>query len=587
MKEQSNNLIRKILISCTVTFIIINLADSLTMIADGIIISRGLGAKALAATGLADPSYKIVSLFSGVLASGLQFLCARAMGSGDRKKVNGILSAGVIFASAAAVILTSVCFIFTDPLCSLFGAGKDAEIYGHLHDYLKGWFTGIPGFILFFVLSPFVTLDGNKKLLTAATVFQSTVNIAGDLLSVLVFDAGTYGVGFSTGLSFNISAVILMFDFLRRRSVFKPFSEKPDFGILPKTVRHGLPRITEQISRILAPIIINRSIIAVGGSIAMSAVSVKSSIMGFCFIIGNSVAESVGLMVQILYSEKDESMLKKTARTGIRLLIVLDLIFSAALFLLAGPVSQMYFPSGSEEFAMAVYVVRCLALSLILNGCNLVIIQFLQGSGKMLPVHLMTSFHRMISLTVFTVLLGSIFGTYGLFAAIPAAEAAVLAGYVAVALLSHRYGNFWNSVLMIPDGFGYNKESSCSFSISTVEEAVEVSEKVESFFAEHGVDKRTSYFAGRCMEELAGNVVEHGFVKDDKPHNCDIRVMIDDDGVVMRIRDDCPYFNIRERYDSLSEDDMESGIGIRLVYAHAKEVNYINVFNTNTLIIKM
>ena len=63
--------------------------------------------------------------------------------------------------------------------------------------------------------------------------------------------------------------------------------------------------------------------------------------------------------------------------------------------------------------------------------------------------------------------------------------------------------------------------------------------------------------------------------------------MLDPGEVVLRLRDDCPYFNVRERFDSLADDDVESNLGIRLVYALAKDVNYINIFNTNTLIIRM
>ena len=193
----------------------------------------------------------------------------------------------------------------------------------------------------------------------------------------------------------------------------------------------------------------------------------------------------------------------------------------------------------------------------------------------------------MLSITFFTVLLGYRFGTDGLFIAIPVSEAAVLLGYLAVSLLKSRGGGLWDSVLMISDGFGYNSENSRSFSISTVEEAVKVSEEIEAFCAGHQVDRRTAYFSARCMEELSTNIILHGFTKDRKTHHCDIRVMIDPDGVVLRLRDDCPYFNIRERYGSLADDDVESSVGIRMVYAIAKEVNYLNIFNTNTLIIRM
>lgn len=587
MPDQKSKLIRKIILSYALTFIVISLADSLTMIVDGMVVSRGLGAKALAAIGLADPSYKIMTLFSGMLAIGLQSLCAQAMGSGDRENANRTFAAGMIATAVIALLLTAACMIFTGALCALFGAGGDPELYGHLYGYLRGWFTGIPGYVVFFVLSPLVTLDGNRKLVTAATFVQSAVNIGGDLLSVFVFDAGTFGVGLSTGMAFNLSAAVLILNFARRHSAFKPLGVRPDFGALPNTLRIGLSQLTEQCSRILAPLLINRTILAVGGNSAMSAISVKSSILGFSLIIAIGVANSVNLMTQILYSERDAESLRSTVKNGLGLMLALDTLFSALLFAFAGLVARLYFPADSRECLLSVEAVRCLALSLLLNGCNVIVIKYLQGARKMLHVHLMTAFHRMISLTVFTALLGNCFGTKGLFAAIPASEAAVLLGYVLVALLTNRKKGFWDSVLMIPDCFGCSSGNSRSFSIRTLEEAVTVSEQIEDFLKQHQVDERTSYFSGRCMEELATNVVEHGFTKDGKKHDCDIRVMIDPDGVVLRIRDNCPYFNIRERYDSLTKDDPDAGLGIRLAYAVAKDVTYINILKTNTLIIRM
>ncbi len=423
--------------------------------------------------------------------------------------------------------------------------------------------------------------------MTLATFVQSAVNIIGDLLSVFVLDAGVFGVGFSTGLAYNLSALILITYFFRKQSVFRPFSERPVFSELPKALRIGLPQVTQQASKILAPVLINRTIIAVGGSAAMSAISVKAGIFGFCVVIGNGVAESIGLMTQILYSEKDAVSLRQTVKLDVAVHMGLNALVSLLLFLLAGTVSSFYFPMGSEEFLLASKAVRCLALSLILNGCNSILIRYLQGARKMLPVHLLTLFHRVVSLALFTALLGYLFGTDGLFAAIPVSEAAVLVGYLLAVLLSKKKGSFWDAALMIPDGFGYHSGNSFSASISNVEEAVAISEQIESFCCERGVDRRKAYFSARCMEELTANIVLNGFKGDDKKHHCDIRVMIDPDEVTLRLRDDCPYFNIRERYDSLAEDDYDAGVWIRMVYALAKDVDYINIFNTNTLIIRM
>ena len=37
----------------------------------------------------------------------------------------------------------------------------------------------------------------------------------------------------------------------------------------------------------------------------------------------------------------------------------------------------------------------------------------------------------------------------------------------------------------------------------------------------------------------------------------------------------------------LAEDDIDAGVWIRMVFALAKDVQYINIFNTNTMIIRM
>ena len=47
----------------------------------------------------------------------------------------------------------------------------------------------------------------------------------------------------------------------------------------------------------------------------------------------------------------------------------------------------------------------------------------------------------------------------------------------------------------------------------------------ETFCREHGIDQRRSNFAGLALEEMAGNVVEHGFTKDKKNHVVDMRVV--------------------------------------------------------------
>ena len=68
------------------------------------------------------------------------------------------------------------------------------------------------------------------------------------------------------------------------------------------------------------------------------------------------------------------------------------------------------------------------------------------------------------------------------------------------------------------------------------------------------------------MEEMAGNVVRHGFSKDNKRHSADIRVVHKGDEIILRIRDNCSAFNPSEYHKVMEMDADGKNVGIQLVF---------------------
>ena len=89
------------------------------------------------------------------------------------------------------------------------------------------------------------------------------------------------------------------------------------------------------------------------------------------------------------------------------------------------------------------------------------------------------------------------------------------------------------------------------------------------------------------MEEMAGNVVDHGFTKDKKRHTVDVRVSHKAGDVILRIKDDCVSFNPGERLTITGSDDMMKNIGIRMVFKMAKDIQYQNILGLNVLTIRI
>ena len=141
--------------------------------------------------------------------------------------------------------------------------------------------------------------------------------------------------------------------------------------------------------------------------------------------------------------------------------------------------------------------------------------------------------------------------------------------------------------LMLRPGFGVPDEDRLDIPVRSMSDVTGTAVTVQDFCEKHGLDSKTSLSAALCLEEMAGNVVDHGFTKDEKDHMIEAHVTYKDGEVMLRIKDDCVPFDPMERADLLSGDDPLRNIGIRMVSKLAKEMTYQNLIGLNVLTIRL
>ena len=236
---------------------------------------------------------------------------------------------------------------------------------------------------------------------------------------------------------------------------------------------------------------------------------------------------------------------------------------------------------------MAAAAIRCYAVCLPFLAFNVSSANYLQVVSKSLGANLVNIGIEVAFTAACAYLLSSFLGISGVWLAFPVGQALLCAAIVLYALLKNDPGRSGlYAHMLLPKDFGIPDEDGIEQSLHSVEEVVALSERVYSFCAEHGIDRRVTNHLALCIEEMAGNVIEHGF-NDGKPHNLDVRVLIKDGAVILRLRDDCRRFDLREKVKKWTLDPQhpEKNIGIRMVMAMAKDIAYTNTMNTNNLII--
>lgn len=135
-----------------------------------------------------------------------------------------------------------------------------------------------------------------------------------------------------------------------------------------------------------------------------------------------------------------------------------------------------------------------------------------------------------------------------------------------------------------PD-FGVSDADCLELTITRMDEVTRTAAQVQAFCEAHGTARRTAYFAALSLEEMAGNVVRHGFSADKKAHSVNCRVVYTKKGIMLRIKDDCIPFNPQEWMDMVKPEDPTSNIGIRMVHRLAQDVSYQNLLGLNVLTI--
>ena len=114
-------------------------------------------------------------------------------------------------------------------------------------------------------------------------------------------------------------------------------------------------------------------------------------------------------------------------------------------------------------------------------------------------------------------------------------------------------------------------------------EAAEAATRVERFCLEHGQDARVSNHIALCVEEMAGNTIQHGFAGDSRENHLSVRIQQKDGQWVLRFRDDCHAF---DPVHYVPEEGQQA-VGIRLVMAMAEEAHYTYSMNLNNLALKL
>lgn len=335
-----------------------NLLQQFYNVADTLIVGQFLGATALAAVG---SSYTLMTFLTSILlgmcmGSGAVF--SIRFGEGDRARLKNSLSLSFLMIAAFTVVMNLAVFLLIDPMMGLLQVPE--EVYPLMRSYLWVIFWGIGGTFLYNYFACLLRAIGNSATPLLFLGVSAVLNIALDLVFVVVVPWGVAGAAFATSLSQWVSGLGLLAFTLAKMPQLRPSRQD---------VRWEKDRVLE-IARFSLLTCVQQSVMNFGilmvqglvnsfGTMVMAAFAAAVKIDSFAYMPVQDFGNAFSTFIAQNYGAKRMDRVGRGIKSAAVSSVVFALLISVLVFVFAKPLLLLFVkPEETEILAVGVQYLR-------------------------------------------------------------------------------------------------------------------------------------------------------------------------------------------------------------------------------------
>ncbi len=390
MRKERYNLtegsILRSLWSLSVPIVAANLLQTAYHLTDTFWVGR-LGRDAVASVSLTFPVMFLLISAGGGLAVAGTILVAQFTGQGSRDRVDYISAQTFLMLVAVSVFLTALGYFSSEPLIGLFGV--DQAVAAGAVSYLKISFLGLIFLFSFFVFQSLLRGVGDVKTPMYIVLGTVILNLVFDPLFIFGFwfvpGFGVAGAAVATVATQGLAAAFGIFILFSGRYDIhlKLKNLKPDFAILKKILKLGLPASTEHFTMSLG-IAALMLVVSGLGTAVIASYGIGMRIFGFVIIPAFGMAEATSTLVGQNIGAGKAERAGQIARLSVNTAFILLTLVGLALFLFSEQVVGLFIRDDAEVLKMGGRFVKIMAFGFGFIGAKNVFGGAFRGSGNTL-----------------------------------------------------------------------------------------------------------------------------------------------------------------------------------------------------------
>ncbi len=422
MKNQMNLLedpVHKVFLNYLIPSVSATLVTSIYILADTVMIGRGVGEVGIAALNILLPLYTVFYGFGMMSGIGGSVLFGFSMGKGNHKEARGYFTTGILMALVFAVLCCSLCNLFFTPMTAMMGATESMS--EHLVPYGRVLVTAAPMFVLSSFLQAFVRNDGAPRLAMAGVMSGGVTNVVLDYIFIFLFDWGMGGAALATATGTTLTVLILSSHFLSKHNNLK-LIRAVSFKKVLEIMGNGLASFILEISNGFVMLLFNLQLLAYVGDIGVVVYGIISNLSLVVTSLSNGMSQAVQPLLSTNFGAEKTERIRQARRLGNRVALLAGVVFTSIGLLFPTGLSYLFLDPSHQVLTMAVPAIRLYFLSFLVSVWNIMNSAYFQAVVKPKYSLLITLLRGVVLNSVLVFLLPALAGVSGIWITVTVSE---------------------------------------------------------------------------------------------------------------------------------------------------------------------
>lgn len=400
------------------------LVTSIYVLADSIMIGKGLGEIAIASLNLILPLFNIMFGTGALFGVGGGVLFSVAMGNRDPERARRYFSIALLLATLFAILYFTCGALLLEPILRILGATEATMT--DARDYASMLCHGVPVFVFSFFLQAFIRNDQGPRLAMTAVITGGITNIVLDWIFIYPLQWGMTGAALATVAASGVTCLILCTHFFRKNNHLVPTTQLLRVRYAGEIFKYGFSSFFMEICGGFVIYFFNIQLLHYAGELGVTVYSILSNSSYVIIALSNGIAQAAQPIIATNFGAKLFPRIREVTGSGLRVAFLEGSFFAACGLLFPLAVVYIFINPTAPILEMAPLAVRLYFFSFIGMALNIFYTNYFQAILQPSRALIICTLRGLLLTVLLAYILPISFGVTGIWLTMPLAESITL-----------------------------------------------------------------------------------------------------------------------------------------------------------------